>query len=714
VKPTDLATLLGILPSADWRGLKDMPDDAFLFPGVVGVGILATLDLVVGPAPGGVGVLGQVQYQGDTFQGYTTTGWVPFTGGGGGGTGLWIDDGTNLKPATAGRGINLGAGNAIANSFSLGTPGAITNNGGRLHIEGPNGVEVVGLMLKPIGAIFPVAGTLQWTGTLLQFYDGTQWVTIANTGGPPGGSNDATWVKDTVSNNIMPANLTSGGIRITNRYGSYATGGYLGLAMGTDGTHPSGFEVYLDASSTSLVIQGGDELTLNTLTSGSGTVLGLHVFNDGCIDLPDVVTSYPTPTHERLSLTGGIKISAAIKALEGTIQYSGGHFLGRLSTGWVQLDNDPNPVITLPPTGVTPGLYGDGITVPQYNVHTDGRLYVATNVPIDFHTGIVNLGPASGDVTGTYPILYLIDLVPPIPAGTWGDATHLPTFTIDTKGRVTHATHTLIRGARDPMARVLKIVDWRYGPPYVSWSPNTRGVLLTQQFTPLATGRGYYTGSFGCWTNRDSPAGVNAYPLTYVQVYFYLDGVLQQNIAHGWRTWVLDDGTGEMHITFPFWFPWTASVGDIHEIRIEVSNYKNATETVDPSHHMILSNEWSELGIEEDAEPGVGTNSSYLLAGAIGGPVTGGVIGSWVAVYTFTLPGGLGGSWGLLKAPAGTTADFPIQVNGVIKGNMHWTAGSTLATFSFPSAVTIAIGDLIEIVGVTGITDPTWTLRGIL
>lgn len=712
MNPTDLATLLGILPSADWRGMKDMPDDAFLFPGVVGVGILATLDLVVGPAPGGVGVLGQVQYQGDTFQGYTTTGWVPFTGGGTGGTGLWQDDGTNLKPTTLGRGINLGTGNAIANSFSLGTPGAITNNGGRLHIEGPNGVEVVGLMLKPIGSVLPVAGTLQWTGALLQYYDGTQWVTIANTGGPPGGSNDPTWVKDTLGNVIMPANLSSGGIRITNRSGSHATGGYLGLAKGTDGTHPSGFEVYLDASSTSLIIQGGDELTLNTLTSSSGTVLGLHVFNDGCIDLPDVVTSYPTPTHERLSLTGGIKISAAIKALEGTIQYSGGHFLGRLSTGWVQLDNDPNPVITLPATGVTPGLYGDAITVPQYNVHADGRLYVATNVPIDFHTGIVNLGPASGDVTGTYPILYLIDLVPPIPAGTWGDATHFPTFTIDTKGRVTHATQTAIRPARDPMPR-MQIVN----PTNLFLDDNTlMNPLITMVFTPLATGTG--TAFFavqGYVYNQDTNPVAGTLHHTCLTVRVYFDDVQWHIIQRVVNVW--EPGTANaanMTCTIPIAFSWAGAINVSHTIRVTISNFRMPDEAYVSTYPMAYMMEDSRIMVDEDPEPGIGTNSSYLMAGAVGGPSTGSVVGSWVAVYTFILPAGLGGSWGKLKAPATADADFPIQVNGVVKGNMHWTNGSTVATFNFPTQVTIAIGDLVEVVGVTGIMDPTWTLRGML
>jgi hypothetical protein len=263
------------------------------------------------------------------------------------------------------------------------------------------------------------------------------------------------------------------------------------------------------------------------------------------------------------------------------------------------------------------------------------------------------------------------------------------------------------------MARILRVVDWRTTP--VSWAPNTRSTLLSQQFTPIATGRGVYAGTIDCYTYRDAAPTGNVYPVTFVQVDFYLDGVLQQNIGRGWRTWVLDTGVGEQHIEIPFWFPWTASLNTTHQISIQVSNYNNADGTTDPNYHMILVNEWTELGIEEDPEPGLGSSSSYLVAGAIpGSPGAAALLGAWVSVYPFTFPASLTGSWALSRVAATGTVDFDIQVNGVSKGSIRWASGQTVAGYNFPAAVSIAVGDRIELYGNPGVVDPVWTLRGIL
>ena len=99
----------------------------------------------------------------------------------------------------------------------------------------------------------------------------------------------------------------------------------------------------------------------------------------------------------------------------------------------------PNP--TLASIGTASGPIGSTTTTPVITIDAKGRVTGLTTATIAIPTMLPPTGVAGGDLTGSYPNPTLGAVGT---AATYGDATHYPIFTTDSKGRVTSVTEQLV------------------------------------------------------------------------------------------------------------------------------------------------------------------------------------------------------------------------------------------------------------------------------
>jgi len=153
----------------------------------------------------------------------------------------------------------------------------------------------------------------------------------------------------------------------------------------------------------------------------------------------------------------------------GGADVTAGHFIVADGSGWtsVAMSGDATlsglGAITLASSGVTAGTYGDATHVSRVTFDAKGRATSASNVAItglspssiNLNSGEILVGngsdvaaavPMTGDATiSSTGALTLASTA--VTAGSYGDATHVGTFTVDNHGRLTSAASVQITGA---------------------------------------------------------------------------------------------------------------------------------------------------------------------------------------------------------------------------------------------------------------------------
>jgi len=151
-----------------------------------------------------------------------------------------------------------------------------------------------------------------------------------------GGGGGGYWSFDGVE--FLLPTVTGGGIKFDWQSSgvvfAYSTGAKPSRRTGVDGDNQA---LRLSGGDTGIFFCDDSQSVYATVASASA---GLWRLGDA------------TLATERLELaTGGIQVGAALTTKDGTIQYSAGHFFGRVAGVWTQLDNAAG----YPPTGLASG-----------------------------------------------------------------------------------------------------------------------------------------------------------------------------------------------------------------------------------------------------------------------------------------------------------------------------------------------------------------------
>ncbi len=252
------------------------------------------------------------------------------------GTAAWVFSPKDTGPLN-GKGLllsNNGGGNIL--TFA---------NGGNVAIDtgaaNPSEKLEVGGGVKVSTALAAQAGTIQWDGNNFQGHDGAQWVNLDAAGGG-----------DNLGDHIANQNIQLNGKFLSNDGGDEGIRvldtGLVGIGISNPTTTleikahspnawAGGLELTSNDETSSWVLYPRDTQALNgkallLSNNGGGNII---TFADGGNVAIDTDVANPS---EKLEVGGGVKVSTALAAQAGTIQWDGNNFQGHDGNAWVNLD----------------------------------------------------------------------------------------------------------------------------------------------------------------------------------------------------------------------------------------------------------------------------------------------------------------------------------------------------------------------------------------
>jgi len=222
-----------------------------------------------------------------------------------------------------------------------------------------------------------------------------------------------------------------------------------------DGSTPGGSELATVASTSSAT-----NLTTGTLNSARLPTSGVSAATYGNATL---IPSFTVDTFGRITSSSNVAISATVANtnITGNIIASqiaptavtSGSYGGTGNT--VAIVVDPQGRITSASnvstvTGVVAGTYGGATVEGVFTVDTYGRITSASNVTAQVAntniTGLITSGQiasvANTQITGTITAAQLQNTS--VAAATYGNATNIPSITVDAQGRITSAANVAV------------------------------------------------------------------------------------------------------------------------------------------------------------------------------------------------------------------------------------------------------------------------------